>query len=337
MDISNFIYHGVKKEQGKDTRITGSFELDDTIEIKEDDTKLLTFLNDVRAKYNKAGPSYGQLKKDEDANFTKYLNKYIEGEIKFLVFSQKVFKLISDKIESTTNATGGVILFLEYKQLEKNYILIVVLKEKDAMSLNKSNNFIEFILSLDVEKLHEAARISIKDYVADNQPYLSFIKKANNKKVTDYFREALNCDDFTDSAKFTLILLDLYRSFANKKGFDREKTYADQKKIFDLFEEVRIAKRDGKGDGLITLSAISSRLNVTNIISHDFEPDKTIYSRLQRFKGKDGDITFAFSRADYTSGKVGINISENGDEAIVSFNVKNAKALAELAEFRVEK
>lgn len=351
MDITNFIYHGVEKEQGKDTKITDSFELPELIEIKDEDTKLLSFLDKLRGKYNKTGPSYGQLKKDEDANFTKYLNKYIANEIDFLKFSQKVFGLISTEIEGTSTATGGIILFLEYRHLDKNYILIIVLKEKDAMSLNKNDKSLEFILSLDVEKLHEAARISTHDFVIDNQPYLSFIKKSSNKKVTDYFRNALNCDDYTDSVKFTTILLDLYRKFAKEKGFDKEKIYADEKKIFDLFEEVRIAKRDGKGDGLITLSAISSRLNVTNenefldyiqedetnIISHDFEPNKTIYSRLQRFKGKDGDTSFAFSRADYNSGKVSINISENGGEATVSFNVKNAKALAELAEFKVEK
>lgn len=349
MDITNFIYHGVEKEQGKDSKITDSFELQELIEIKEEDTKLLSFLDKLRGKYNKTGPSYGQLKKDEDANFTKYLNKYIAKEIDFLVFSQKVFGLISTEIEGTSTATGGIILFLEYTHLEKNYILIIVLKEKDAMSLNKSNKSLEFILSLDVEKLHEAARISTQDFVIDNQPYLSFIKKSSNKKVTDYFRSALNCDDFTDSAKFTDTLLKLYRSFAKHKKYEKEKIYADEKKIFDLFEEVRILKREGNGDGLITLSAISSRLNVSNesefldfiqenelnIIPHDFEPDKTIYSKLQRFKGKDGDTSFSFSRADYNSGKVNFEIAENATEATVTFKVKSQKTLTELAEFRV--
>ena len=120
MEITNFIYHGVEKEQGKDSKITDLFELSDLIEVKEEDTKLLNFLDKVRGKYNKTGPSYGQLIKDEDANFTKYLNKYIAKEIDFLIFSQKVFGLISTEIERTATATGGIILFLEYKQLQKN-------------------------------------------------------------------------------------------------------------------------------------------------------------------------------------------------------------------------
>lgn len=351
MDIANFVYHGVEKEQGKDSKITDLFESSELIAIKRDDIKLLTFLDKLRGKYNKAGPSYGQLKKDEDSNFTKYLNKYLSSEIDFLIFSQKVFGLISTEIEGTATATGGIILFLEYKQLDKEYILIVVLKEKDVMTLNKSNKSLEFILSLDVEKLHEAARISINDFLDDKQPYLSFIKKSSNKKVTDYFRKALNCEDFTDSDKFTDNLLNLYRKFARSKTYDREQMQKDEKKIFDLFEQIRIDKRDGKGDGLVKLSTISTILNVSNedeflnyiqsdelnIIPHDFEPSKSIYSRLQRFKGKDGDTSFSFSRADYNSGKVNIEILRNdsGIGAIVTFRVKNAKTLSELKEFRV--
>lgn len=350
MDIVNFIYHGVEKDQGKDTKITDLFEKEETIDVLPENTKLVTFLNELRGKYNKAGPSYGQLKREETSNFTKSLDLYIQEGIDFVSFSKKTFKLLCDEIEGTSTANGGVILFLEYISLSKKYILIVSLKEKDVMILNRDDRSLQAILSLDLEKIHEAARITIEDYLINNQPYLSFIKGPKNRKVTDYFRKALNCSDFTDSVKFTEDLIELYRSFAKTKNYTKEKIYADEKKIFDLFEQIRTDKKDGNGDGLVQLTVISAIVDVSNPlefldfiqasedhrIPHDFEPNKTVYSRLQRFRGKDGDAVFSFSREDYNTGKVDFFDSDDDSETIVTFKIKNPTTRKELKEFKAE-
>jgi len=314
MDIKNFVIHGIEKEQHKN--INDYFERDELIPFDSD--KINKFLDKLRERYNKHSPSYGQLNKDEDANFTKHLEEFRNGDIDFLNFSIKVVRLIRTEMDKAQAASGGLVVFLEYKFQGKNYILISMLKEKDTMSFNSVDKNLEEITHVDLDKLNEGARISIEDYVANNQPYLSFIKKSQSVKITEYFIDALNCLDYTDSKQYTEIVLDALQRFSKHKEWEKPKYYTARKALFDYFEEARTKKKDGSGDGMISLSVLSTAINMTEPdeflnfitadesikIAHNFEPHRDTYLKIKRLRGKDGDVTFSFDKADIDSGKV---------------------------------
>src|SRR5690606_12834974 len=63
---------------------------------------------------------------------------------------------------------------------------------------------LEPTLNIDLHLLNEAARVNIARLNAQEEPYLTFIKGSRKQTaVTEYFRTALACTNYTNSAYHT--------------------------------------------------------------------------------------------------------------------------------------
>ncbi|EKA41839.1 nucleoid-associated protein, partial [Pseudomonas aeruginosa] len=83
---------------------------------------------------------------------------------------------------------------------------------------------------LDFGQLYLAARINISEWRNNKQSmqYISFIKGKGGKKVTDYFRDFIGCQEGIDSPGETRALLKAFSDFVESEGMAeqqaREKT-----------------------------------------------------------------------------------------------------------------
>lgn len=352
MQVENFIIHGVEKDQHTQV-IKKDFERDTVISVET--PELQKFLEDLRASYRSTNPSYGVLKTDQDANFTKHLKAWLADSTDFAEFSKLSFRLIKNSVRTTPQATGGIVAFLEYEQHGSRYLMIVMLKEKNVMQFKEDDNSLKPILSIDLANLNEAARIDLDKFAANDQSYLSFVTKNTRRGATDYFRTAIDCDDETylDSKTFTKNIIAAVKGFCKNAGWSAEKRLAANDRLFELFEDTRIAASKSGGSGKVNLTVISAVINPDQPeallqyvqqndegekgfkIDYEFQPHLEEYQKIKRFKATQGDIKFSFYKSDFDSGKVKIGDEKDG-KIEVTFVIESQDIMKQINEFKDE-
>ena len=259
--------------------------------------------------------------------FPVLLTQYYEGHLPFFDFTTESLTLIEHEMARTLLANGGFALFLRYTQNNNDYLMVAMLKLKPGAGINEQTLDLEPTLNIDVNLLHEAARINLSQYAAGTQPYLTFIRgKARAGGVTEYFRTALACENFT-SAKFhteQLILaatefVEVREDLANADDRRRELIQM-RARLYDCFAQNK------KEVVLQTLAAAimpedpenfmdfvrDAALNERYQLSHRFQPDRKVFDRLKRIQGRIGKtITLSFSVEDVQQSRVAYDANTN--------------------------
>lgn len=183
--------------------------------------------------------------------------------------------------------------------------MVLLLKLKPGTGVDEQTLTLNAILNLDIERLHEAARINVAQWRANNGSYLSFVKRgAGRKNFVEYFRDFLGCSEFIESKGQTLELVKAVRGFCRDNGLDEGQTRAVSEAVFGYCVERR------REQGSVTLGALSMRINEAdpaafvryldekNIALGDgFEPHRETFKLLHRVGGQDKDLSISFERA----------------------------------------
>jgi len=295
MVINNSIIHQLSKERNSKS----------TINLRESilqvNNQLNQLLCEIKKVYNeKTGKSYGVF----ENNITLYplsvlLKKYLTNEISFIEFTKEAMNLLKNKIDTENLATGGYLLFVHYDC----FFMVVMLNDKNGVSI--SNDTLDIIETnhLDLEKLHLAARIDLTLWQSEGSKYLSFVKGRNTGDyVSNYFREFIGCTDYTSSKEQTELLLVSVDNYCKQKEFDDERKKSFKHSVFEYCENKR------KNKELVYLEDLSHYLDEDNPndffefansneakLNSGFEPHRDTLSRLQRYNGKDSDLIISFN------------------------------------------
>ncbi|WP_017389866.1 nucleoid-associated protein [Acinetobacter calcoaceticus] len=343
MKLTHFIIHEIEKsnEKQNSTDLMPKLILDSDQEFPLDRPASITFSTRLRTKYTNSISGYGCIDKSENSIFQLQLQDYRDGKIDFIKLSKlHVERLITALSEGQQLkwATGGLIVFLEYLEAGNTYLLITMIKEKTAITFDRDNFNLEELLSIDMEKIHEGARIDIRKWENDQEPYVSFIKKSS-KDVSDYFRDSINCDNYTSSTKYTKAVFDALKDYSTDQKWDDETKKAKKQLLQDHFVDA-INKKTDNGEPIVYLKEISVILNQeepesfytyirqSNIeISDEFQPDRATVRRWKRVTVKSGTINVTFDVADYESGN--IVLTDEGNFVISNVSEKAKKQYLE--------
>lgn len=342
MQVKEAILHKIVKEsKSKDVTTDPRKNL---LPIEETLGKLVS---EVLSIYNRVSNGYGTFDANETVYpFPKKFKEYIEENASFIELSTITLELIAAEMRNQVFATGGYVLFVRYNSNGRDWLLVVMLKMRESTGVNEDTKELLRLLSLDVEQLHEAARIDIEKWQGDEQPYLSFVKKRSGKDdVTQYFREALGCTDYTDSKQNTQTLLDALQDYTNDKedpangtdAWDRDKVREARRKTFEYCQE---KTRNKEEVNLEALSAIINDRDPSEFrnfvkdngyqVNDSFTPHANTYRRLNRIKGKaSGNVTVAFDVDDLVERRVllqdGNLIIQGASPALIS-QIEKAQA-----------
>lgn len=343
MKLTHFIIHEIEKsnEKQNSTDLMPKLILDSDQEFPLDGPASITFSTRLRTKYTNSISGYGCIDKSENSIFQLQLQDYRDGKIDFIKLSKlHVERLMTALSEGQQLkwATGGLIVFLEYLEAGNTYLLITMIKEKTAIAFDRDNFNLEELLSIDMEKIHEGARIDIRKWENDQEPYVSFIKKSS-KDVSDYFRDSINCDNYTSSTKYTKAVFDALKDYSTDQEWDDETKKAKKQLLQDHFVDA-INKKTDNGEPIVYLKEISVILNQeepesfytyirqSNIeISDEFQPDRATVRRWKRVTVKSGTINVTFDVADYESGN--IVLTDDGNFVISNVSEKAKKQYLE--------
>jgi nucleoid-associated protein len=238
--------------------------------------------------------------------FSNLLDSYLNEVENLIDFSHKAMGLLENHMNGEPFATGGYAIFIDYEDdAHKRFFMVVILKLKGGVGISEIELALSENWNLDVDHLHEAARINIENWHAGKGNYISFARTTStNRTFTQYFREFIGCTQFIESKAQTALLVKAIGTYCKDAGLDADAAKSLKAKAFEYFEEQKKEKKP------INLSAISTRFDGENPkaftdylakneieIGDGFDADKGSYKHLKRIGGKDTEMSISFDRA----------------------------------------
>lgn len=226
---------------------------------------------------------------------------------------------LATKASKIKSSSGGYILFLDYFYDKNSYLVIAMIKQKDALTITDNLN-LEELLSIDLSKIHQATRINCTHYSQalasknDDNFYLSFVSSATDGNTSSYFITALGCQKNTSASKMTKNIIDVSEAFFEndpeikkytndfKDELIKYLTYCCDKKQMATLEQVISKARlildlsgfqnsNQKADELLEI------LNSESVnISAAFNVNKDQLNKMLKVKLENDDYTLNFAR-----------------------------------------
>ncbi len=340
MKLTHFIIHEIDKKNDKQDPgdLLPKLILDSDLEFPLDKPASITFSTGLRKKYTNSISGYGCIDKSENSIFQLQLQEYRDGKIDFIKLSKLLVARLMDSLgegQQLKWATGGLIVLIEYVEDHNTYLMISMIKEKKAITFDRANLNLEEFLSIDLDKLHEGARIDLNKWEKDKQPYVSFIKKSS-ANVSDYFKDSINCVNYTDSKAYTDAVFDALKAYASDQCWEEDEVKEKKEVLKQHFIDA-VNKRTVNGEPVVYLKEISVILNQDEPdsfydfireesfeISDAFQPDTTTVRRWMRVTVKTGTINVTFNLADFEQGN--IVLSSEGNFIITNVTEKAKEA-----------
>ncbi|OEF40121.1 nucleoid-associated protein NdpA [Vibrio cyclitrophicus 1F289] len=269
MEIKNVILHNLIKEE-KNTKV----ELDGRPEENEVNESALQLSKGINERFNSTGLNTGHFEKPEaDEQLTRFeflLEKYYDdGFENFVGFTKSAASYLQRQLMSAPSAKGGHLWFNHYIHSGEHFLSVVLLREKTVMRIDKLE--LEQFDSVDLDKLHMAARINLTKWQDTDKPsnrYISFKIGKEAKKVTEYFANFIGCKEFTQATADTKVLVKCIEAYCRHHFFDEAKTEIVKNKAHDQIVEWRKEEKQ-----TIRLDALSTILDVT-FLPDDFDEEK---------------------------------------------------------------
>ena len=298
MRIKNIIVHSIIKQQHQDS---SEIQLILREELLPIESRVTGLLEGIRTVYtSKSGKVYGTL--GEDRSFSRELSLMLENKTNFLDFTKIAMRDLESRMAAQPLATGGYILFTEFVNKGINYFMVVMLKSKDGLSFDDELELMD-VQQLDLDKLHFGARIDIDAWQnEDDGNNVSFIKGRESTPVTQYFKDFIGIEEFSESSVTTDSLVRAVTNFFRQKL----ELSTEEVKTKKLIAYNYCKEKFDKGE-LIYLNELSMHLHpsepeqflsfaqTTHEVPNEFHVNKTKLNKFVKFAGKDKDITISFS------------------------------------------
>jgi nucleoid-associated protein len=268
--------------------------------------------------------------------FSASLKDYWKFHKNFITFTQTAMTILEAKVSGAQLATGGYILFTDYVENGRGYLIVASIKHRPGLAFDANLN-LTGAMHIDLEKLHEMARIEVTSWLGGGSRYLSFAKRrTGGDGFSDYFSDFIGCEEIANSTQMNTLTLQAIKAFGIDQKLDADQTKNLRAVVFNYFEEKRVAREP------ISLTMLSQRLDedhpeafLTFIndrsdeypIGDGFDPVKSIYKRLKTFYMIDKTLKIQFDQKDFGTR---VLLTDDGNLLVRGLN---PEFLEELREF----
>ena len=276
-------------------------------------------LADLNESYNaKQGKAWGLFHEESGAYpFSGWLKAYLDGEQDFTAFSRQAVEHLQKLMEESNLSTGGHVLLAHYQQGMTDYLAIALLHHSEGVAVTDALD-VTPAKHLDLGQLHLAARINISEWQNNKQSkqYISFIKGKNGKKVSDYFRDFIGCQEGADGPGETRTLLKAFSDFVESEDLPEEQAREKTKTLVGyatgqakLGEPITLEELSGLIDEERPKAFYEHIRNKDYGMAPEFPADKRTLSQFQRFTGRAEGLSISFeahllgSKIEYDEGR----------------------------------
>ena len=261
-------------------------------------------LADLNESYNaKQGKAWGFFHDESGAYpFSGWLKLYMDGGSDFTAFSRQAVEHLQKLMEESNLSVGGHVLFAHYQQGMTDYLAIALLHHSEGVAVS-DNLDVTPAKHLDLGQLHLAARVNISEWRnnSSSKQYISFIKGKNGKKVSEYFRDFIGCQEGVDSPSETRTLLKAFSDFVESEDLPEEQARSKTDTLVDY------ATSQAKIGEPMTLEALSGLIdeerpkafydhirNKDYGLSPEIPADKRTLNQFRRFTGRAEGLSISF-------------------------------------------
>ncbi|WP_375737492.1 nucleoid-associated protein YejK [Pseudomonas boanensis] len=276
-------------------------------------------LADLNESYNaKQGKAWGFFHEESGAYpFSGWLKEYQDGGRDFTAFTRQAVEHLQKLMEESNLSIGGHVLFAHYQQGMTDYLAIALLHHSEGVTVTDALD-VAPARHLDLGQLHLAARINLSEWQNNQQSkqYISFIKGKNGKKVSDYFRDFIGCQEGIDPPSETRTLLKAFSDFVESEDLAEEQAREKTKTLVDyastqakLGEPITLQELSGLIDEERPRAFYEHIRNKDYGLSPEIPPDKRTLSQFQRFTGRAEGLSISFeahllgSKVEYDEGR----------------------------------
>lgn len=261
-------------------------------------------LLDLNESYNaKPNKAWGYFHNESGAYpLSGWLANYQEQQLNFLEFSINAAKHLQTLMSESNLAIGGYVLIAHYQQGMTDYLVIALLHHTKGVAVTDTLEVTE-AKHLDLSQLHLAARINLSEWQNNKQSkqYISFIRGKHGKKVSDYFRDFIGCQEGVDAPSETRTLLKAFSDFVEDEDLSEELTKQKTDTLIDY------ANSQTKYGAPVSLEELSELMNeqtpkafydyIRNKdygLSPEIPLDKRTFNQFRRFTGRAEGLSISF-------------------------------------------
>jgi nucleoid-associated protein len=263
-----------------------------------------TLLGDFNESYNaKAGKGWGLFHAESGAHpFSGWLAKFLAGGTTFTEFSREAVEHLQKLMEESNLSTGGHVLFAHYQQGMTEYLVVALLHHSEGVMVDGELG-VTTSRHLDLSKLHLGARINLSEWQGNpkSRQYISFIKGKNGRKVSEYFRDFIGCQEGIDGPGETRTLLKAFSDFVEGEDMPDESA---REKTMTLVDYATSQAKMGEPISLDELSGLIDEdrpkafydhiRNKDYGLSPEIPADKRTINQFRRFTGRAEGLSISF-------------------------------------------
>jgi nucleoid-associated protein len=205
------------------------------------------------------------------------------------------------------------VLLSHYQQGMTDYLAIALLHHSEGVTVTEALE-VAPAKHLDLGQLHLAARINLSEWQNNRQSkqYISFIKGKNGKKVSDYFRDFIGCQEGVDAPSETRTLLKAFSDFVEQEDLAEEQAREKTQTLVDyastqarLGEPITVEELSGLLDEDKPRAFYDHIRNSDYGLAPEIPPDKRTLNQFRRFTGRAEGLSISFeahllgSRVEY--------------------------------------
>jgi len=261
-------------------------------------------LADLNESYNaKQGKAWGFFHAESGAYpFSGWLKEYLTGKQDFTGFSREAVEHLQRLMEESNLSTGGHVLFAHYQQGMTDYLAIALLHHSEGVAVTDELDVMPS-RHLDLGQLHLAARINVSEWQSNpnSKQYVSFIKGKNGRKVSEYFRDFIGCQEGVDGPGETRTLLKAFTDFVESLDLPDESAREKTKTLVDyassqtrLGETISLEELSGLIDEDRPKAFYDHIRNKDYGLSPEIPADKRTLNKFRRFTGRAEGLSISF-------------------------------------------
>jgi nucleoid-associated protein len=291
------------------------------IDKKPDGTPAVLFLgsaeqvesqarDDLMCQFNEsynatAGKGWGFFHAESGAYpLSGWLGKYLAGSSGFLEFSVTAVEHLARLMEESNLTTGGHALFCQYQQGLTQYLAIALLQETEAVTMTEELRLMT-VKRLDLDHIRLAARINLSEWQNNPQSrqYISYLKGKQGRRLNEYFRDFIGCQEGIDGPGETRTLLKAFSDFVESEDLPEDSAREKTQTL------VSYSMAQAKLGEPITIDELSELINEDQPkafadfikaadygISDTLPPDKKTINKFRRFTGRAEGLSISFEQ-----------------------------------------
>ncbi|MGK9419308.1 nucleoid-associated protein YejK [Pseudomonas cedrina] len=261
-------------------------------------------MSQLNESYNATtGKAWGFFHAESGAHpLSGWLAKYMAGGSSFLDFSTIAVEHLTKVMDESNLTTGGHTLFCHYQQGMTDYLVIALVQETEAVTVTQELALMT-VKRLDLDHIRLVARINISEWQTNRQSkqYISYLKGKQGRKLNDYFRDFIGCQEGIDGPGETRTLLKAFSDFVESEHLGEESA---REKTNTLVSYSMAQAKMGEPITLDELSGLIDEDQPKNFndfikandygLSETLPPDKKTLNKFRRFTGRAEGMSISF-------------------------------------------